>query len=131
MTGLPELPLTGAAFRFDVAVIGAAVPAALAFHEAGRRVVVAEPDPDRLAAIRSLDCGLAEPDRDRLREALASGSFTLTGDPAALGSAQTVLVGSASGAPAAVATAVPGQLLILTVASRPGCTARQLERPLA
>lgn len=129
-------------FPFDVAVVGLGslgLATALAHHGAGRSVLGLA-SPARVAAVRTLLVG-----DDAADGALAATPFLLTSDPGDLAGAAAVIVCVPRAADRArtpdpaplqaacalvVARAVPGQLVVLTSATRVGGTEDLLVRPL-
>ncbi len=133
----------------SVAVVGmgyVGLPTALAFHEAGFRVLGLDVSPSRLAAIRSGDVDLLPEDHLRLGVALDDQErFRLAADPRGLARADAVLVcvptpidshhvPELGPLQAACRTVIdharPGQLIILTSTSYAGTTRDLLIRPL-
>ncbi|WP_328914135.1 MULTISPECIES: nucleotide sugar dehydrogenase [unclassified Streptomyces] len=131
-----------------VAVVGlgyVGLPTALALLAAGNEVIGLDVSARRLDDIRGGDVDLLPSDRERLAAHAGDPRFTLTGDPAALARARTVLVcvptpvdrhlvpdlGALSAACASVVEhAVPGQLLMLTSTTYVGTTRDLLVEPL-
>lgn len=82
-------------FTFDLAVVGlgyVGLPTALAHHAAGMRVLGIDASPLRLDAIAAVNVDLIAGDRERLGSALASETFTLTGEPALIADAECVVI---------------------------------------
>jgi len=143
---------TGTALRrryaFDVAIVGlgyVGLPTALALHASGATVLGVDLSQRRLETIRSGRADLLSSDRDRLTAALSDSGFRLSDDPLQLGQAAAVIICVPTpidqystpdltllrNACATVAdAAVPGQLLILTSTTYPGCTHDLLTLPL-
>lgn len=131
-----------------VAVLGlgyVGLPTALALMDAGTAVTGIDASAARLDAIRARDVDLLPHDHRRLEAALGLPNFRLTGDPAALGEARTVIIcvptpvdgerrpdlGPLRGAcEAVVACANPGQTIVLTSTSYVGTTRDLLVEPL-
>lgn len=142
-------PRLSETWRFDVAILGlgyVGLPTALAFHEAGRRVLGVDVGVDRLKAINERRVDLLDDDADRLGRALGDVAFQLTPDPSRLCEAATVIIcvptpidehllPDLSILRAACATvvdkAVAGQTIILTSTTYVGCTTDFLTLPLA
>ncbi len=133
----------------SVAIVGlgyAGLPAAVALHGECERVIGIDISPRRLAEIAALDADLHEPDRLRLKEALAEGTLELTTDAAAVSAADAVMIcvpalvdarqtpdlAALRGACASVVRhARPGQVIILTSTTYVGTTNELLTVPLA
>ena len=133
--------------RRRVGIVGlgyVGLPTALGMAEAGADVVGYDVSAARIAAIRAGTADLLPGDHDRLRRHL-DGSLLLTGDPAALATADAVLicvptpidghqVPDLRALRAACARAVdcvaPGQLLVLTSTTYVGSTRDLLVKPL-
>jgi UDP-N-acetyl-D-glucosamine dehydrogenase len=131
-----------------VAVLGlgyVGLPTALAFHHAGTAITGIDIRQRRLADIAAGDVDLLQADRDRLDDALASRSFALTSDPAALKEADAVVIcvptpvdehltpdlgPLRSACDAVVRFARPGQVLLLTSTTYVGSTRSLLAEPL-
>ncbi|MQA94228.1 MAG: nucleotide sugar dehydrogenase [Streptosporangiales bacterium] len=122
------------------------LPTALALAEAGSTVIGCDVSEARLADIASGAVDLLETDHARLRRQLGGERLRLTGDPAALRAADTVVIcvptpvdehltpdlSAVVGACRTVVRhAVPGQLIILTSTTYVGCTRDHLVVPLA
>ncbi|WP_353987885.1 nucleotide sugar dehydrogenase [Ruicaihuangia caeni] len=134
--------------EFDVAIVGlgyVGLPTALAYHNAGSRVLAFDVSDRRIRDIRSNRADLIASDRARLRSALVDQGFTLTSRARDLARAGAVvvcvptpvdehLIPDLSALRRACATvverAVPGQLLILTSTTYVGCTEDLLVTPL-
>jgi UDP-N-acetyl-D-glucosamine dehydrogenase len=132
-----------------VAVVGlgyVGLPTALGFRDTGRGVIGLDVSLERLAAVRSGDVDLLPADRWRLRGALRDERFMLTADPAALASAEAVVVCVPTSVDghftpdlralrAACATVVAharrGQTIVLTSTSFVGTTRELIADPLA
>src|SRR5664279_4070322 len=149
LEGLDEHPANQTPFDFDVAIVGlgyVGLPTALAFQAAGSRVLGVDVSERRLAVIKEERADLLETDRDRLTLALRDSSFDLTSDVARLGTAAAVIICVPtpvdhflvpdlrileSACRTVVASAVPGQVLLLTSTTYVGCTQDMLVGPLA
>jgi UDP-N-acetyl-D-glucosamine dehydrogenase len=132
----------------NVVVVGlgyVGLPTALAFAEAGCGVVGYDVSEERLAAIKVGSVDLLKADRERLRQHLGSDSFWLTTNPAALSSADVVMVcvptpidsymvpdlsALSAACETAIRYAVPNQLIMLTSTTYVGCTRELLVAPL-
>ncbi|MET9595872.1 nucleotide sugar dehydrogenase [Streptomyces sp. NPDC006516] len=132
----------------DVAVVGlgyVGLPTALSLFTAGRTVVGVDTSESRLADIRDVRVDLLPAQQVRLAEALRAPGFRLTADPAAALEADAVIIcvptpvderlapdlrALKAACAAAVAHAVPGQLLVLTSTSYVGTTRELLVEPL-
>jgi len=141
----PELP----SFDFDVAIVGlgyVGLPTALAYHEAGSRVLALDISERRLDDIREGRVDLIPADAARLARSSRASDFQLTGDPALLSRAAAVVVCVPTpvdeflvpdlrllrgASEMVVEHAVRGQLLMLTSTSYVGCTEDLLVRPLS
>ncbi|WP_235928871.1 nucleotide sugar dehydrogenase [Marisediminicola senii] len=135
-------------FAFDVAIVGlgyVGLPTALAYHNAGNRVLAVDISQHRLDTIRSRDADLLAPDRIRLDNALDDPGFVLTNDPWQLERAAAIIVCVPTPVDAhlvpdlrilrsacamVIEHAQPGQLTMLTSTSYVGCTEDLLVRPL-
>lgn len=135
-------------FDFDVAIVGlgyVGLPTALAFHNAGSRVLALDISAHRIAVIRSKTADLLDSDQARLNVALNDRSFELTAKESMLGRAAAVIVCVPtpvdeylvpdlrilrSACETVVSNAVAGQLAMLTSTSYVGCTQDFLVRPL-
>ncbi len=131
-----------------VAVVGlgyVGLPTSIGFADAGLPVIGYDVDPLRLHRIQTEDVDLLEIDRHRLRRLLDSDDFRLTDDAAELGTAEFVVIcvptpidsylvpdlrALRSACATAVATATPGQTIVLTSTSYVGCTRELLVEPL-
>ncbi|MFJ1705028.1 nucleotide sugar dehydrogenase [Kitasatospora sp. NPDC088346] len=131
-----------------VAVVGlgyVGLPTALALVASGCRVIGVDVSTERLDAIRRQDVDLLPSDRDRLGRTLGGPGLELTADPAAIASADTVMVcvptpvdphlvpdlrALSAACATVVAHAVPGQLLMLTSTTYVGTTRDLLVGPL-
>ena len=132
-----------------VAVVGlgyVGLPTALGLHESGATVFGVDVSPTRLRDIRNGDIDLLAEDRKRLAGVLGEDeTFILTSDPNALENADAVMICVPTPVDthldpdlallrAACATVVdhaqPGQVIILTSTSYPGCTRELLADPL-
>lgn len=138
-----------AAFDYDVAIVGlgyVGLPTALAFREAGYRVLGHDVSTRRLEVIRSEAADLLPDDRARLSRALHDPAFALTAEPADIRRAAAVIIavptpvdehlvpdlGILRNACRTVVTqTVPGQLLMLTSTTYAGSTRELLAVPLA
>lgn len=151
--GIPDLGTSSSAqdplFEYDVAIVGlgyVGLPTALAFHAAGCRVLGVDVAERRLATILNQAADLLDDDRDRLRNALQDPGFRLTGDIDLLSTAAAVIVCVPTpvdtylipdlrilrnACARVVATAVPGQVLLLTSTTYVGSTRDLLVDPLA
>lgn len=145
---LPEQPTTPAEFDFDVAIVGlgyVGLPTALAYHNAGNRVIALDISAKRLETIRALEADLLAPDKARLLSALEDPEFVLTTDPEVLDRAAAIIVCVPtpvdeylipdlrilrSACDMIVDHIVPGQLAMLTSTSYVGCTDDLLVAPL-
>jgi UDP-N-acetyl-D-glucosamine dehydrogenase len=134
---------------YDVAIVGlgyVGLPTALSFTAAGRSVVGLEVSERRLEAINAGQVDVLDSDRERLLQAVADHSLTLTTSPEVLARAATViicvptpvdhhLVPDLGALAAACATVVehacPGQTLLLTSTTYVGATRDLLAIPLA
>jgi UDP-N-acetyl-D-glucosamine dehydrogenase len=151
-----ELKQPGAAKVLDldaaglthVAILGlgyVGLPTALAFHHAGTAITGIDIRQRRLADIAAGDVDLLQADRARLDDALASRSFALTEDPAALSDADAVIIcvptpvdehltpdltPLRSACDAVVRFARPGQIVLLTSTTYVGSTRALLAEPL-
>ncbi|MGE0218585.1 MAG: nucleotide sugar dehydrogenase [Mycolicibacterium sp.] len=131
-----------------IAVVGlgyVGLPTALSFTTSGAEVVGFDVSESRLTAIKAKRVDLLPRDHTRLAAALDSHRLTLTTEPSTLGAADAVLIcvptpvdahqtPDLTALAAACATVVeharPGQTLVLTSTTYPGCTADLLVRPL-
>jgi UDP-N-acetyl-D-glucosamine dehydrogenase len=136
-------PAAGAVAVVGLGYVG--LPTALALLAAGNEVIGLDVSERRLDSIRGGDVDLLPSDHTRLAAHGEDPRFTLTGDPAELGRASTVLIcvptpvdkhmvpdlAALAGACATVvAHAVPGQLLMLTSTTYVGTTRDLLVEPL-
>ena len=144
----PTRPQTVPVFDYDVAIVGlgyVGLPTALAFQNAGSRVLALDVSPQRLSVIRSREADLLDSDRLRLDNALDDPGFTLTIDPTLLSKAAAIIVCVPtpvddylvpdlrilrSACAMVVDRVVPGQLAMLTSTSYVGCTEELLVKPL-
>jgi UDP-N-acetyl-D-glucosamine dehydrogenase len=135
-------------FDHDVAIVGlgyVGLPTALAFHDAGQRVLGIDVSAQRLADVQSGRVDLLPADHTRLAAALDSSACQFTADVHQLERAAAVIIcvptpvdrrlvpdlSALAGACAAVvALAVPGQTLVLTSTSYVGTTEDILAGPL-
>jgi nucleotide sugar dehydrogenase len=135
-------------FSYDIAIVGlgyVGLPTCLAFIEAGMRVLGLELSQRRIDAITGGHVDLLASDRDRLTKAQRTGSLHVSNDPELLALASTVIVcvptpvdqylvpdlSMLRGACATVvASAVAGQVLVLTSTSYVGSTRELLMNPL-
>jgi UDP-N-acetyl-D-glucosamine dehydrogenase len=133
----------------SVAIVGlgyVGLPTAAALHGECGRIIGIDISERRLAEIAALDADLSEPDRLRLKEALADGTLELTSDPAAASAADAVIIcvptpvdaqqmpdlAALRGACASVVRfARAGQVIILTSTTYVGTTTELLTVPLA
>jgi len=133
----------------SVAIVGlgyVGLPTAAALHGECERIIGIDISEQRLAEIAALEADLGEPDRLRLKEALAEGTLELTTDPAAAIAADAVIIcvptpvdakqmpdlAALRGACATVVSqARIGQLIVLTSTTYVGTTNELLTRPLA
>jgi UDP-N-acetyl-D-glucosamine dehydrogenase len=133
----------------SVAIVGlgyVGLPTAAALHGECERIIGIDVNGQRLAEIAALEADLAEPDRMRLKEALAEGTLELTTEPSAAAAADAVIIcvptpvdaeqvpdlAALRGACAAVVGhARPGQVIILTSTTYVGTTSELLTKPLA
>jgi UDP-N-acetyl-D-glucosamine dehydrogenase len=136
-------------FPFDVALVGlgyVGLPTALAFFQAGSRVLGFDVSKERLSAIATQQVDLLDSDLERLHQALGEEAFTLTDDFSRLAQARAVIIAVPTpvddhlmpdlailrGACASVvANAVAGQVIILTSTTYVGSTREMLVAPLA
>ncbi|MDT0444239.1 nucleotide sugar dehydrogenase [Streptomyces johnsoniae] len=132
-----------------VAVLGlgyVGLPTALALCSAGQRVIGLDTDPHRLDAVRRGAVDLPDADRARLRALAAGPSFTLTGDPAAVAAAGSVVIcvptpvddhllpdprALRAACASVVRHATAGQTIVLASTSYVGTTRELLLDPLA
>lgn len=133
----------------SVAVLGlgyVGLPTALAFGEAGHRVIGIDVSEERLGRIKSRDVDLVPDDHARLRDALGSHErFVLTHDVSAMQEADTVIVCVPTPVDAhmmpdlsllrgacrqVVEAARPGQMIVLTSTTYVGTTRDLLVDPL-
>lgn len=145
---LPPTPID-APFDFDVAIVGlgyVGLPTALAYHASGSRVLALDASSRRLRTIAARGADLIAPDRERLDIALhAPAAFRLTGDARELARASAIVVcvptpvdarqvpdltALRAACATVVATARPGQLIMLTSTTYVGCTHDLVEQPL-
>src|SRR5688572_4680391 len=148
-TAVLERPVTGTAFRYDVAIVGlgyVGLPTALSLHAGGQRVLGVDVSRSRLTAIRDGAVDLLDEDRERLGKALADvDGFRLEDDASGLADASAVLVcvptpvdehlvpdlrALRGACEAVVCQARRGQTLMLTSTTYVGCTDDLLVRPL-
>lgn len=131
-----------------VAVVGlgyVGLPTALGLFGSGATVLGVDVSPARLRDIRDGNPDLLAEDRERLAGALREERFILTSDPTVLENADAVMICVPTPVDthldpdleilrAACATVVhhaqPGQVIILTSTSYPGCTRELLAGPL-
>jgi nucleotide sugar dehydrogenase len=148
---LDVAPLTAAPATAapSVAVVGlgyVGLPTVLALHAAGADVLGVDVSEQRLVAIRDQDVDLPAPDLARLREALSGDRLQLHAIPAAVATADTVIICvptpvDADRSPdlrplraaceSTVAHARPGQTIVLTSTTSVGSTRELLVEPLA
>src|SRR5271170_789920 len=79
----------------SVAIVGlgyVGLPTAAALHGECERIIGIDINGQRLAEIAALEADLAEPDRMRLKEALAEGTLELTTEPSAAAAADAVMI---------------------------------------
>ncbi|WP_327379520.1 nucleotide sugar dehydrogenase [Streptomyces sp. NBC_01212] len=135
--------------RATVAVVGlgyVGLPTALSLHAAGHSVVGVDTSGPRLEDIRSGRVDLLPAQHGRLASALRDPGFRLTAHPAAVATADAVIIcvptpvderrtpdlrALTAACSSAVSHAVPGQLLVLTSTSYVGTTRDLLVEPLA
>jgi UDP-N-acetyl-D-mannosaminuronic acid dehydrogenase len=130
-------------FSTDVVVVGGCghvgLPLGIAFAERGLRVVAFDVNPAAVATVQSGEMPFDEPGGpERLTQVVRDGAFTATTDPAAVSSAEVVVVvvgtpvdehlnPDAQAVPKAVEALAPhlrdGQLLVLRSTVYPGVTA--------
>jgi UDP-N-acetyl-D-mannosaminuronic acid dehydrogenase len=130
-------------FATDVVVVGGCghvgLPLGIAFAERGLRVVAFDVNPAAVATVQGGTMPFDEPGGpERLAQVVADGAFTATADPAAVASAEVVVVvvgtpvdehlnPDAQAVPKAVEALAPhlreGQLLVLRRTVYPGVTA--------
>ena len=133
----------------SVAIVGlgyVGLPTAAALYGECERIIGIDISEEQLAEIAALEADLGEPDRLRLKEALAEGTLELTTDPAAATAADAVIIcvptpvdaeqmpdlAALRGACASVVShARPGQVIILTSTTYVGTTTELLTGPLA
>ena len=133
----------------SVAIVGlgyVGLPTAAALHGECAQIIGIDVNEQRLTEIAALEADLGEPDRMRLKEALAEGTLELTTDPSAAAAADTVIIcvptpvdaeqtpdlAALRGACASVVShARPGQVIILTSTTYVGTTSELLTVPLA
>jgi UDP-N-acetyl-D-glucosamine dehydrogenase len=133
----------------SVAIMGlgyVGLPTAAALHGECARIIGIDVSEQRLAEIAALEADLGEPDRMRLKEALAEGTLELTNDQSAVAAADAVIIcvptpvdaeqtpdlAALRGACASVVShARPGQVIILTSTTYVGTTSELLTVPLA
>jgi UDP-N-acetyl-D-glucosamine dehydrogenase len=143
--GEPRTFVTG---TFDVCVVGlgyVGLPTALSLTRQGRRVLGLDVNERRLAAIRLGDVDILAADREPLESAFDSNLLQLSGDPARLSSANTVVIcvptpvdrhqvpdlaPLRAACDVVVSHARAGQTLILTSTSYVGTTRDLLVEPL-
>ena len=136
------------AFGYDIAIVGlgyVGLPTALAFHQAGSRVLGLDVSERRLSVIKEGHPDLVDTDAVRLARALADPGFTMTSDAARLSRARAVIICVPTpvdehlvpelrilkaACETVVSAAVPGQVLILTSTTYVGTTSEMLVRPL-
>ena len=147
--GIAPVPATGEPqFEFDVAIVGlgyVGLPTALAYHNAGNRVLAVDISTARLDTIRAFGADLLPPDQVRLVNALDDPGFILGSDPALLERAAAIIVCVPtpvdqylvpdlrilrSACAMIVDHVQPGQLAMLTSTSYVGCTDDLLVAPL-
>jgi nucleotide sugar dehydrogenase len=132
----------------SVAILGlgyVGLPTALACRDVGRSVVGVDISSRRRDEIAGHNVQLLANERDSLHEALADGTFRLTGDSTVIGSANVVMIcvptpiderfvpdlePLAAACQSVVTNAVAGQLIILTSTTYVGCTEDLLAAPL-
>jgi UDP-N-acetyl-D-glucosamine dehydrogenase len=133
---------------FRVAVVGlgyVGLPTALSFAGEGAEVVGFDVSESRLAAIEAIDVDLLPRDCARLTRALQSKLLHLTTEPSALSAADAVVIcvptqvdqhltpdltALSAACAMVVRHARPGQTIVLTSTTYPGCTADLLVKPL-
>lgn len=142
-------PATGfVAGHTRVAVVGlgyVGLPTALSFADLGTEVIGFDVSETRLSAIKDMRVDLLSRDRARLASALEGQLLTLTTEPSNLAAADAVLVcvptpvdshltpdltALSSACALVVEHARPGQTIVLTSTTYPGCTADLVVRPL-
>ncbi|KAB1662556.1 nucleotide sugar dehydrogenase [Pseudoclavibacter chungangensis] len=149
---LDDAPVDGPAWKYDIAIVGmgyVGLPTALAFSAAGVRVLGIDAKAERLDAIRAGDVDLVPSDRARLYETnlmTPEERWRLSSDASEASQARAVIVcvptpidehavpdlrALRGACDALVDNARPGQVLILTSTSYPGCTRDFLVAPLA
>ena len=148
--GIAEVPVLSAPVNptFRVAIVGlgyVGLPTALSFAGEGAEVIGFDVDRSRLTAIENVQVDLLERDRLRLTRALQARLLQLTTDPSALSGADAVVVcvptpvdrhltpdltALSSACATVVRHAQPGQTIVLTSTTYPGCTADLLVKPL-
>jgi UDP-N-acetyl-D-glucosamine dehydrogenase len=144
----PVVATATATFEHDVAIVGlgyVGLPTAIAYENAGARVLGLDVSLDRLAVVTGGRADLLPRDQQRLRGALDGSRLTLTPDPRLLSSARAVVIcvptpvdaylspdlGILRAACATVVlAAVPGQTIMLTSTTYVGCTTDLLVGPL-
>lgn len=133
---------------FRVAIVGlgyVGLPTALSFAGEGAEVIGFDIDESRLAAIKNVKVDLLPRDRLRLTRALQAHLLQLTTEPSSLSAADAVVVcvptpvdrhltpdlaALSSACAMVVRHAKPGQTIVLTSTTYPGCTADLLVKPL-
>lgn len=142
-------PTVSPVFDFDVAIVGlgyVGLPTALAYRASGSRVLALDASPRRLRTIAARGADLIDSDRERLEAALhAPSEFRLTSDAGELARAAAIVVcvptpvdhqqvpdlaALRAACATVVATARPGQLIMLTSTTYVGCTHDLVETPL-
>lgn len=145
-----DRPLTTASrtVPLRVAILGlgyVGLPTALSLHRAGIEVIGIDVDRRRLDAIAAGEVDAASADRHEVLRAVASPTFGLHHDPAAIAEADAVIIcvptpvdhdkrpeisALSSACAAVVEAARPGQVIVLTSTTYVGCTAALLAEPL-
>jgi UDP-N-acetyl-D-glucosamine dehydrogenase len=132
-----------------VAVVGlgyVGLPTAVALHGQCERIIGIDTSQERLREVAAAEADLGQPDRERLKAALADDSLELTSDPAAATAADAVIICVPTPVDSArvpeltalrgacesvVAHARAGQVIILTSTTYAGTTRELLAIPLA
>ncbi len=136
------------ATRQSLAVVGlgyVGLPTALSFTDRAVEVLGFDVDESRLTAIKDANVDVHPRDRDRLARALREHLLQLSTEPSVLASADAVLIcvptpidahrtpdltALSEACATVVDNARPGQTIVLTSTTYPGCTADLLVRPL-
>jgi UDP-N-acetyl-D-glucosamine dehydrogenase len=131
-----------------VAVVGlgyVGLPTALSFAEQGAEIIGVDLDEGRLSSIKASQVDLLPRDRAKLAHALRDQLLRLTTEPSAVADAHVVVIcvptpidhhmnpdltALASACATLVLHAAPGQTIVLTSTTYPGCTRDLLAKPL-